>query len=553
MEEQNSTTENAVIDPVIEETTAKTEPQAVNDAGLNVVNVEFNGAVTQTAPNTGPEIGSEGETEKPAEPVAVAAGVSAGRELFQDFEMNKRRDLPAFMKLVAASAIFHLVAFGALTQAPTVVEKTCASTDFTQKVCDTLYVTALLVKTGGGFVDKDYDPTQIPDGDITMLDVSNMDRFQYPEGYFEQVREIDGVSDGLGVVDEMIGGTGSATGTGSIFSAPGGSTATPGSTFGSQSGSSIGGSTGGLDLSAPAQLPKNKGGVIGPAPKSPFGSVGSTSTRIPKTGKNSTLSNESPDKLPDLGGEDTAETPAKPKNDTKGVVAKQNTKPTQPKKADDDEDGAFNKRPLKDFRDKLVVWREGGGVNIYQQFAYSLSGNIDKNTGKLTVKGVPAFTGDPKMQEVVKAAFSAISDSGILRYLNGLGSNSVLVNFTQDGSQFNVGIESNVGSEAKARSVSSGLKVLIQAGIAKNQANVDEDAANKRQANDLSTLELLKKLQVTNDGDKLLLNISAPNDFAESLYNSFKLDSEKKSNNPGGNGSPNGMAANTAKNLDARQ
>src|ERR1044072_1714218 len=111
--------------------------------------------------------------------------------LFEEYEITNAKEMPFFMRVFAASALLHLVIFAVAMQLPAVVETTCESTEFTQRLCDTMYVASLYQPRD--MVDQPYDPTQIPDAlngqDVTFI---TTDSFQYPEGYWTLRDELEG-------------------------------------------------------------------------------------------------------------------------------------------------------------------------------------------------------------------------------------------------------------------------------------------------------------------------------------------------------------------------
>jgi len=433
--------------------------------------------------------------------------------LFEGYEINNQKEMPFFMRVFAASALAHLVVFAVALQLPAVVQNTCETTEFTQKLCDTMYVASLLSNSAGrDFVDQPYDPTQIPDADQEVTFVTT-DSFQYPEGYWALQDEINGISPDLAVVQDPNLGFGSVNGTSD--------------------------SPAGLDLSKPPVLPnQNPDAVTGGDITSPF-SIGPNPVNPPSSGSR-TPRGSGKGKKPPLASE-TTEPPVN-KNTT---AQNQNKKPaanTTPKNplAED----AYNKKPLYDFRDKLVEWREAGQNNFYGQFQYSLAGTIDKD-GKLVVEGTPAFNGDPKMQEIIKTAVASFSDSGMLKLLKDLQSKSVKITFVQDGNQFNVKLESEQDSDKNARSLYNTINLALEVGKIWVARGVDEEQDPKNKQKEQTTLDLLKMAQLRREGNVIIIDTAVPNKFAEDMYQTYKKDLEEKKSKQ------TGLTVNSNVNLNA--
>jgi len=433
--------------------------------------------------------------------------------IFEDYEITNAKEMPFFMRVFAASALLHLVIFAVTMQLPMMVRTTCESTEFTQRLCDTIYVASLLSNSAGrDFVDQDYDPTQIPNAeDVTFINASD---FTYPEGYWTLRDEIEGRSPDLAANQDPNFGSGDANG-----AIPGISTGSPST----------------LDLTKPPNLPGPNPGVVTGGEVNPpsFGTNPipplSRTARGPKgLNKNQSQSNTSPGNLPGLNANTNA-------NDT--AVQNTNKKPVSPLPED-----AYNKKPLYDFRNKLVDWRETGQNNLYQPFQYALAATIDKD-GKLVVdeKSI-IFNGDPKMQDIVKAAVASFSDSGMLKALKDLQSKSVKIIFAQDGNQFNVRLETEQGTEKDARIIYNGINMAIEMGKLFVAHGVDQepDPANKQK--EQTTLELLKLAQLKREGNIVIIETAVPNKFAEDMYQTYKKDLEEKKSNP------QGIAVNTNKN-----
>ena len=93
---------------------------------------------------------------------------------------------------------------------------------------------------------------------------------------------------------------------------------------------------------------------------------------------------------------------------------------SKPRNAANDEN-VYNKKPLVDFQQKLVDWRKDPQNDIYSPFQYTLEGTLGAD-GKLIVEKPPVFTGPAEIQQIVKTAVAALSDSGMFKFLQDLKS-----------------------------------------------------------------------------------------------------------------------------------
>ena len=93
-------------------------------------------------------------------------------ELFEKFEVNRDPRWQVLSKLVGASLVLHLAFLWAVIYVPA--------------LRDTVNIAALIASTK--FVDKDYQATQIAD-DVQIV---QLEKFRYPDGYFALEAQIDG-------------------------------------------------------------------------------------------------------------------------------------------------------------------------------------------------------------------------------------------------------------------------------------------------------------------------------------------------------------------------
>src|SRR2546422_297049 len=85
--------------------------------------------------------------------------------LFENFEVNREPIWPKFKWLIAQSAAWHALVITCVLLIPPVRNA----------------LSIAMIFSGGRFVDKPYNKTEIGDADITEL---TLEKFHYPEGYF---------------------------------------------------------------------------------------------------------------------------------------------------------------------------------------------------------------------------------------------------------------------------------------------------------------------------------------------------------------------------------
>jgi hypothetical protein len=293
-----------------------------------------------------------------------------------------------------------------------------------------------------------------------------------------------------------------------------------------------------LDLTKPQVLPPTNPGAVNDdmaGIDSPFKMGGAPSTGSLSGGgrkvgrgrggsKNPTIAGISPGQLPTLGtGTEPANNQANNNNGQGKNPANGNAVAQNGTVAAD----AYNKGPLYGFRDWLVEWRKNENNTFDKKFEYSIKGKVDKD-GKLLVDGNPDFTGEPQMQELVKSGVEAFSDSGMLKLLKDLQSKNVKISFVQDGNQFNIKLEVVQESDRAARQLFNSINVGIELGKIGVAAGVNSEADPKNKEKEQATLDLLKMAKPRQDGTTVIIDTIVPNNFVESMYQTYKKDLEEK-------------------------
>jgi hypothetical protein len=427
-----------------------------------------------------------------AKPVEAAAEP----DLFRNYEIKRWDFSPQFYKILAASAIFNVVALVVFAQSNILMRRGCDSplvSTFCQ-VLDTVYIGSVLLGNDAEFASRDYEKTSLEDADITYIDVSGqMPPLNYPEGYFALANPEEFAARQQA---EMI-----ASGDMSGFTMP-------------PSGSIPFPTTPGNDLmnTTPTLPPPNNNPVAGQLPTSPLGGanpIGKGSNfpmgnypvrKMPKMPK---VKNNSPAKLPDFGDETAKAEADKKKKAEEEAAKKEETK--QPDLASMPvAEEIINKKPLQDFGDEVLDKVAAKTVDLTKPFAIVMQGSITKDA-KFDQKKSRYIKadGDQEMIDVAKSAIEAIGDSGILTYLQQLNVEKITFTLVQDEKEIYAIISSDQPSEQKAKTVSSGFNTMLSIG--------------KSTVKEADTLALLNAATVENQGKNFVLNFKLNKPIAQEL------------------------------------
>lgn len=450
--------------------------------------------------------------------------VASEPDLFRNYEIKNWELSPRFYKILAASAVFNVMALFVFAQSNLLTRKGCDSPMVSKfcQVLDTVYIGSVLLGTDAEFASKDYEKTELEDAEITYIDVSGQTPpLNYPEGYFalanpeeyamrqQQMQMMNGDISGFPM--------------------------SPSSSFPNSSiNPTIPNSTDLMNVT-PNLPPQNNNPIAGNLPTSPY-SVGSNPiAKIPKypsrkfpnsrTIKTPPLKNESPKKLPDFG----AETAKKEKEEAEKEAKKEESKQPDISSLPVAEE-IINKKPLQDFGDGVLDKVTAKKVDLNKNFTVVMQGGITKD-GKFDQKKSKYVKtdGDEDMVNVAKDAIEAIGDSGLLTYLQKLGVENINFTLVQDDKQIYAIITSDQKSESKAKSISSGLNTAISLG----KATVKEQ----------DTLALLNAAKVESQGKNFVLNFNLEKPIAQELINRQLIKAQAKRQEQQ---QPNGTAENNS-------
>jgi hypothetical protein len=407
-------------------------------------------------------------------------------ELFRNYEIKNWEFTPAIYKIIAASAILNLAFLAAVSQTNMLTARGCDS-PWVGRVCqvvDMTYVGALLFGTEREYADVAYERTELsPEDEITYIIVP-ADKLEYPEGYFQIANPVQ-----YAMLQQQ-----AANGL---------------------NGSDIAGVQPGF-----SPIPNNDSDLLKIRPNPPAANPNafqddSSSPLFKVEDGNSTADNVMPRnarnrrKLPSNTNSGT--------NPNNGTVASGNTNtpqipPVNPSatpvdEAKPDQFGIFiNKRPLKDRAKDTVAQVEAKKLQLDKPFKVIIEGTLGLGKdGKTTVlknpKPLPVDPNVPNDPEMVKLAqdwILAVGDAGWFAYLDRLDdktkvkSGKVVITIEQNDTEFIANLRSEKASDNAAKSIASGLGLLLQAAAA--AASGDEQTFLKAAA------------PPTSDGKALILN-----------------------------------------------
>lgn len=349
-------------------------------------------------------------------------------ELFEKFEVNRDPRWPVLSKLVGGSLLLHLVLLWLAIYVPA--------------VRDTVNIAALIARTK--FVEKDYEATQIGD-DVQIV---QLEKFRYPEGYFALAAQIDG----------------------QLPAQPAGP-----DPFAPQIISQAG-STPNVDREASPS----------PSPEaSPLASASpaASASPSPAIAQSQTPANSNQNS-----------TPLTPEEAQKQLekTAEQNNVPLP-------DENTINKKVLKDFAAYANDLKNQGKLDLNKPFEIIIEAELDEK-GKLKNARFTKKEGDENLVDLFGRMIAALNDSGFLTYLQPISKDNpgatVKITVKQGELEVLASVESEASSPQRAESLASALNNLLYFG-AGSRAGKDEEV-------------LMKNTNATPDGKKVVVNFSMP-------------------------------------------
>jgi hypothetical protein len=349
-------------------------------------------------------------------------------ELFEKFEVNRAPRWPVLSKLVGASLIVHLALFWMAIYVPS--------------VRDTINLAALVANTK--FVDRDYERTQIGD-DVQLV---QLEKFHYPEGYFALEAQIDGELPAQPAAPDPFAPK--------IISQAG--------------------STPNVDPEvSPSPTPEASPSPAASPVASPSPSAAIAETTTPANSNQNT-------------------TPLTPEEAQKELekTAEQNNVPLP-------DENQINKKVLKDFAAYANDLKNQGKLDLNKPFEIIIEAELDEN-GKLKNARFTKKEGDENLVDLFGRMIAALNDSGFLTYLQPISKDNpgatVKITVKQGEQEVLASVESEASSPQRAESLASALNNLLYFG-AGSRAGKDEEV-------------LMKNTNATPDGKKVVVNFSMP-------------------------------------------
>jgi hypothetical protein len=326
-------------------------------------------------------------------------------ELFEKFEVNRDPRWQVLLKLVGASLILHLTFLWAVIYVPA--------------LRDTVNIAALIASTK--FVDKDYKATQIKD-DVQIV---QLNKFRYPDGYFALEAQIDG--------------------------------------------------------KLPGQSP-----AIDPFAPRIISQAGSTPNVDPEASPSpSPESSPSPDASPVASASPSAAIAQGPSNSNTQLTPEQAQKQLEETAKQNDvplpDENQINKKPLKDFAAYANDLKNQGKLDLNRPFEVVIEAQLDEK-GKLKNARNTKLEGDPNLGDLFIKMVSALNDSGFLAYLQPISKDNpgakIKITVKQGEKEVLASVESEASSPERAESLASALNTLLYFG-AGSRAGKDEEVIMK--------------------------------------------------------------------------
>jgi hypothetical protein len=325
-------------------------------------------------------------------------------ELFENVEVNRDPRWQVLTKLLGASLIVHLGLLWAVIYVPA--------------LRDTVNIAALIANTK--FVDKDYQATQIAD-DVQIV---QLEKFRYPEGYFALEAQIDGQLPAQPPAADPFAPR--------IISQAG--------------------STPDVDPEAspsPAASPSPEASASPVASASPSAAIAQASP----TGS-----------------------PLTPEEAQKQLekTAEQNNVPLP-------DENQINKKVLKDFAAYANDLKNQGKLDLNKPFEVVIEAELDEQ-GKLKNARFTKKDGDENLVELFGKMIAALNDSGFLTYLQPISKDNpgatIKITIKQGEKDVLASVESEASSPQRAESLASALNTLLYLG-AGSRAGKDEEVLMK--------------------------------------------------------------------------
>lgn len=423
------------------------------------------------------------EVNEPAQPA------ENGDFLFH-YEVKTWDWTPRFYKIIGAVAVVNLLLLVGVAQTSLLTTKGCDS-PFVGRVCsvlDAVYVGSMLFGTDREFVDKQYEHTELGNGDfdVTMIDVGGENApLDYPQGYFQIANRDE--------YQAMLDAQNDPNGLNSGMLAPG----IPSNPFPRPSTGSD------LTNTKPKYGKPNKDSVIGELPTLPDSDGKKDKKDQDVAGTNGGIPG-----IPNSGG-----VKVDPTNPT--------ATPTDPLAP-----GEINRLPFKDLA-KMVnaLPDDKRSAVLNSQFIVEASGKLSKDghLDKKSFRITRAESTDKEAVAVLKRSIEAFNDSGFLSILSDLSGKTLTMSMQQDQTNLGARAVSQLESPESASSKAAGLRVLADLARKQKEADIQQmqsvnDPANaEKLQNALDDLGLLNATTISSEGANLVIQLNVPKEMIQKI------------------------------------
>lgn len=318
-------------------------------------------------------------------------------ELFEFYEVERVPRWPLVSRLIGVSIGLHIIMLACAFYVPAVRNALNLASVFSD----------------AGYVDKDYQKTQIAD----RAEIINLPKFQYPEGYFQPASMMMPAPDPF--APQII-----ASAPPVVMTPP---VVTP---------------------APPMMMPRTpKGRGLSPNP-------------VPAPSASPSPSVDPKDPAQNAAAATDGKTIEQLEAEMNKIAATNNIERPN--------ENEINKRPLRDWLANANALKTNGKLDLNKTMEVVIVAELDPN-GKLVNPVVVQKSGDEVLIEVAKEMVGAINDSNALSFLkklNQTGLNGKQVRFTVklDQSDVVAKVESEVESEQRAKEIASGFNFLLMLG-----------------------------------------------------------------------------------------
>ncbi len=387
--------------------------------------------------------------------------------IFAEYEIKGWEFGPRMYKIIVASVAINALLFVGAAQGNLLTRKGCESPLVSGfcNVLDAIYLGSIVISTDAGYVDKDYEKTDLTEAEITWIDPAGSEPLKYPEGYFALANpEAALAANGMGISDLS-----------SIPVTPAPSGFNP--------------------ATAPATLPTPNPNPIANLPNTPGDEAAPAASASTPPVRRRT-------RRPGAGLPQP--TPAE-----SAVVA-------EDEMVVDPVTGAeINKRVLSDYANLVKERVDNNEVDLNQPFrviaeaALTKEGKLDVTVDRRTrlpKSRVILSEGDEQMVDIAKKAIEAVGDSGWLIYLRNQGIEKIQYSIEQNAEQVMIVITSDQPTTERANTIVSALRGTIEAALLLDQNNIKKLGDDER--------TLLQSATPLTNGKQFILNFTVSKQVA---------------------------------------